>query len=200
MELYNNQILVTDDGLEKVSHSKETLPDSGVPRLFDDHVGQHFLFQIYQTSPANWLKRLERTGLAFVVSPQIRTGISHTNVIVSWDHPVTYRVARELCKMLCCPAPEVVIDPLAAYRAHIGAYSLHPEIYNGWEIALSQEQTAVILTEIFDMITERSPISISELLGICTEAGVEYVQVAGMNLIPISMYMRVFEECSNEGD
>lgn len=154
----------------------------------DDSAGQHFLFQVNRAAPNNWLERLEKTGLPFVVSPLVEANNSHS-VIVSYDTPVTFKTACKLCKMLKCSPPGIIRDGLTAYHTHIDfSKTEKPEDYNGWEIPLNAEQTATILAEIFGMIDSENCDGFSSLLEQCNEKGREYVQVAGMNIISITMY------------
>lgn len=167
----------------------------------DNLKGRHFSFVVYPDSaPEDWIRRLEQTGLPFVVSPLHDKDINadgtpkkpHWHIIISWGNTTTYRAARGLCNkdMLACPMPQMLKSCNGMYRylTHKDnpekfQYKQQPVCYNGWIRPLDNADIANLKREIWQMVYTEDCQEYGELLMICEQRGPEYFEVASRNTL-----------------
>lgn len=182
-----------------------------------DDKGRHFWFVVYPTeqyvndnfpnhtydgtsgwgtAPDNWIELLQNTGLAFHVSPLHYLDINpdntpkkpHWHVIVSWGNTTTYRSALGIADMLKSPRPQILKNPVGAYRyaKHLDnpekfQYPEDGKAYNGWQVPLDNSEVTRIKREIKDLVFIEDIREYAELLIVCSEKGPEYEDVATNN-------------------
>ena len=167
----------------------------------DNLKGRHFSYVVYPDSaPSDWIRRLEQTGLSFVVSPLHDKDTNadgtpkkpHWHIIISWGNTTTYRAARGLCNkdMLACPMPQMLKSCNGMYRylTHRDnpekfQYKQQPVCYNGWIRPLDNADIANLKREIWQMVYTEDCQEYGELMMICEQRGPEYFEVASRNTL-----------------
>lgn len=165
----------------------------------DDIKGRHFTYVVYpESAPTDWIEQLKYTGLAFVVSPVHDKDLNpdntpkktHYHVIVSWGNTTTYKTARELCKILNCPIPQVLRSCTGMYRYfnHVDnpekyQYTDPPKAYNGWVKPLDKTDISKLKMELWKIIYLKDCREYGQLLSESLKKGSEYFEVASSNTL-----------------
>ena len=214
-KILNNTIDNSDSTTSTTKSSINLITEKTIE--YDSKKGRHFWYVVYPTedwikendpcceydgsagwgtAPDDWIEKLHQTGLAFCVSPlhdkdrnpDGKIKKPHWHVIVSWGNTTTYRSARELCTMLCCPLPRLLKNPTGAYRYHQHRdnpekhqYTESSTTYNGWERPLDSNEVTEIKREIRHIIYLEDCIEYDELLEVLESYGPEYEDVASNN-------------------
>lgn len=189
----------SNNPLSTINSITENLKNQGISPEQAKLKGRHFAFVVYpESAPADWIERLKRTGLAFVVSPlhdkdENADGTPkkpHYHVIISWGNTTTYKSACGLCDTLNCPFPQLLKNPNGMYRylTHKDnpekyQYMEQPETYNGWVRPLDSADVANLKNEIWQMVYTEDCQEYGELLMVCAAKGSEYFEIASNNTL-----------------
>lgn len=167
---YTTKSLVNQDKLDSFADYVEEDPME--PISPKEVKGKYWCFVLYpESAPDNWIDVLNRSGLAWAVSPLHESDLNpdgskkkaHYHVIIIWTATTTYNAVKKFThETLKATVPQVLQSPLGYYRYF--THEDNPEKYqydkadimsgNGFDIADYAKMTKQQKLEMHMMITQ----------------------------------------------
>lgn len=147
----------------------------------DEPKGRNWSFIVYlDSAPADWIKQMQNTGLAFAVSPLHNKDFNpdnipkkvHYHMIVSYPNTTTYSSISGLRNITKGPFPILCrsVSGMYAYFTHKHNPEKHPydakdiQRFNGWEKTLESHEVNALMEELTLFIFDEDITEYSELM------------------------------------